>query len=259
MRQPYLFKINTLISIFASAEQPCTAHVIRSRAVYLQRLTDLWLCEPFRQHLPDPATSLITQHRTHGQTLIPTMGESFHWDYPGLNWSHFHSLANLLSLRNGGQAEPSSLSNTLFEEDWEPDNNEDGDAPSIDTRFAHKISDSGHGRLKRRFPDCLAEFAANKKGGTAVACSAMKEAEDNVIIWIARNEGFSDVDKLAFDRLEKVDRRACGWISACSPGSELHTSISKTLFSRFQASDKSQSSWSLALLRLRTRLNARST
>lgn len=43
-----------------------------------------------------------------------------------------------------------------------------------------------------------------KKGGTAVACSSMKEAEDNVIIWIARNEGFSDVDKLEFDKLGKV-------------------------------------------------------
>lgn len=126
------------------------------------------------------------------------------WNYPGLNWSHFHSLANLLSLRNGGQAEPSSLSDTVLEEDLDPDDNGDGDAPGIDTRFAHQISESGHGRLKRRLLDCLAEFAANKKGGTAVACSAMKEAEDNVVIWIARNEGFSDVDKPAFEKLGKV-------------------------------------------------------
>ena len=134
------------------------------------------------------------------------MSEKFDWNYPGLNWSHFHSLANLLSLRNGGQAEPSSLSDTLLEEEWDPDDNgdEDGGAPSMDTGFAHQISDSGHGRLKRRFLDCLAEFAANKKGGTAVACSAMKEAEDNVTIWITRNEGFSDVDKLSFDKLGKL-------------------------------------------------------
>ena len=134
------------------------------------------------------------------------MSETFDWNCPGLNWSHFHSLANLLSLRNGGQAEPSSLSDTttVLQGDWDSDDNEDGDAPSIDTRVAHQISDSGHGRLKRRFLDCLAEFAANKKGGTAVACSAMKEAEDNVVIWIARNEGFSDVDKLVFDNLGKM-------------------------------------------------------
>ncbi|KAF2127532.1 hypothetical protein P153DRAFT_295156 [Dothidotthia symphoricarpi CBS 119687] len=132
------------------------------------------------------------------------MSESFDWNHQGLNWSHFHSLANLLSLRNGGQAEPSSLSDIVLEEDWNLDDNEDGDAASLDTRLAHKISDSGHGRLKRRFLDCLAEFAANKKGGTAVACSAMKEAEDNVVIWVARNEGFSDVDKPVFDRLGKL-------------------------------------------------------
>ena len=132
------------------------------------------------------------------------MSETFDWDCQGLNWSHFHSLANLLSLRNGGQAEPSSLSDTVLQGDWDSDDNEDGDAPSIDTRVAHQISDSGHGRLKRSFLDCLAEFAANKKGGTAVACSAMKEAEDNVVIWITRNEGFSDVDKLVFDKLGKM-------------------------------------------------------
>lgn len=32
----------------------------------------------------------------------------------------------------------------------------------------------------------------------------MKEAEDNVVIWVARNEGFSDVDKLVFDNLGKM-------------------------------------------------------
>ena len=132
------------------------------------------------------------------------MSERFDWNHPGLNWSHFHSLANLLSLRNGGQAEPSSLPDTVLDEDWDRDEDSDGDALSIDTRLAHKISDSGHGGLKRRFLDCFAEFAANKKGGTAVACSAMKEAEDSVVIWIARNEGFADADKLVFERLGKV-------------------------------------------------------
>jgi hypothetical protein len=130
------------------------------------------------------------------------MSESvFDWNHPGLNWSHFHSLANLLSLRNSCQAEPSSLSDTVLEEDWGPDDNGNGYVASIPTRVAYQISASGHGRLKRRFLDCLAEFAANKKGGIAVACTAMKETEDNVGIWIARNEGFSEVDKLVFDKL----------------------------------------------------------
>ncbi|MCJ1316750.1 hypothetical protein MMC15_002071 [Xylographa vitiligo] len=109
-----------------------------------------------------------------------------------------------LTVMGAGIAKPFSLSDTVLEEDWDPDDNGDGDTPSMDTRFAHQISDSGHGRLERRFLDCLAEFAANKKGGTAVACSATKEAENNVVIWIARNEGFSDVDKPVLDKLGKV-------------------------------------------------------
>ena len=132
------------------------------------------------------------------------MSESFNWSYPGLNWSHFHSLANLLSLRNGGQAESSSLTTPVLEEDWDPNNEEDEDAASMDTGVAHPMSFSGHGRLKRTFLDCLAEFTANKKGGTAVACSAMKEAEDSVVIWIARNGGFLDLDKPVFGKLGKL-------------------------------------------------------
>ena len=128
----------------------------------------------------------------------------FDWTHPGLNWHHFHSLANLLALRNGGQAEASSLSTDVLEEDWNPDDDGNGDALSTDTNLAHQLSDSGHGRLKRRFLDCLAEFAANKKGGTAVACSAIKEAEDNVILWLARNTGFLDTDALVFDRLGEM-------------------------------------------------------
>ena len=132
------------------------------------------------------------------------MGETFNWDYPGLNWSHFHSLANLLSLRNGGQADASSLSNAVLDEDYSSDYNDNAGAPSVNTICADLIADSGHGRLKQKFLDCLAEFAANKKGGTAVACSAMRESEDSVCIWIARNEGFSEADKPVFTAWERL-------------------------------------------------------
>jgi hypothetical protein len=139
------------------------------------------------------------------------MGETFNWDCPGLNWSHFHSLANLLSLRNGGQAEASSISDAVVDEDYSIDNNDDEGTPSVNTICAHLITDSGHGRLKQKFLDCLAEFAANKKGGTAVACSAMRESEDSVSIWIARNEGFSEADKPIFTVLER-------WLESYSRG-----------------------------------------
>lgn len=132
------------------------------------------------------------------------MGEKFNWDYPGLNWSHFHSLGNLLSLRNGGQAEASSLSHVVLGEDLSSENSDDEGTLCANTIRAHQIAASGHGKLKQKFLDCLAEFAANKKGGTAVACCAMRECEDNVYIWIARNEGFSEADKPVVIALEML-------------------------------------------------------
>jgi hypothetical protein len=135
------------------------------------------------------------------------MGERFDWNYPGLNKTHFNALGNLLSLRNGGQVEPAWLPDEMLEEVPEED---DWDAASVDTRKAHQISDSGHNRLKRKFLDCLAEFAANRKNGKTVACTAMKEAEDNVTLWIARNEGFPDQEKPLFHNLsELLSRLSC--------------------------------------------------
>lgn len=138
------------------------------------------------------------------ENILPAMSECFDWTYPGLNHSHFHSLANLLALRNGGQAEPLSSPEIALDADWYFDDAEEAETESIATGFAHKISDSGHEKLKRKFLDCLAEFASNEKGGAGVACSAMKEGEDNVTLWIARNDGFSDTDKVVFNELGKM-------------------------------------------------------
>jgi hypothetical protein len=129
------------------------------------------------------------------------MSQDFDWTYPGLDKSQFHALANLLSLRNGGQVEPSFWSDSVLEPDWNAHDSEDGCATSMDTHLAQQISSSGHVPLKQRFLDCLAEFAANKKGGKAVTCSVMEEGEDSVIIWLARNDGFKDTEQSVFDRL----------------------------------------------------------
>lgn len=100
----------------------------------------------------------------------------------------------------------------MLEEDF----NDDWDAASVDTRKAHQISDSGHNRLKRKFLDCLAEFAANMKSGKTVACTAMKEAEHDVTVWIARNEGFPDQEKPLFDRLSAMLSRLSCSNGTCS-------------------------------------------
>jgi hypothetical protein len=71
---------------------------------------------------------------------------------------------------------------------------------SIDTSVPHQISDSGHYRLKRRFLDGLAEFAAKEHGPLFVACVAMRESEGEVRIWITRNKGFEPSDHEFFER-----------------------------------------------------------
>ena len=140
------------------------------------------------------------------------MSESFNWNLPGFSRTHFNALANLLSLRNGGQVEPASLPDDVLEEDC----NDDWDAASVDTSKAHQISDSGHNRLKRKFLDCLAEFAANMNSGKAVTCTAMKESEDNVTVWIARNEGFPDQEKPLFNKLSALLSRLSCIKGTCS-------------------------------------------
>lgn len=78
------------------------------------------------------------------------MSKSFDWNFSGFGRTHFNALANLLSLRNGGQVEPTSLPDDVLEADF----NDDWDAASLDTTKAHQTSDSGYNRLKRKFLDC---------------------------------------------------------------------------------------------------------
>ncbi|KAL3423505.1 hypothetical protein PVAG01_05252 [Phlyctema vagabunda] len=129
------------------------------------------------------------------------MTENFSWDLPGLDGPQFIALASLLTLRNGGQIEPASLPDNDLEANSSGDESDTG---SLDTLRPQRISKSGHGILKRKFLDALAELAANKKGGRFVACSAMREEEDSVTIWIARNEGFQQVDEVFFQRLREL-------------------------------------------------------
>jgi hypothetical protein len=91
----------------------------------------------------------------------------------------------------------------VVDEDYSNDNNDNEGSPSVNTICVRLITDSKYGRLKQKFLDCLAKFAANKKGGTAVACSAMRESENSVSIWIARNGRFSEADKPIFTVLER--------------------------------------------------------
>lgn len=87
------------------------------------------------------------------------MAEAFVWNLPGLDRQQFTAFGNLLALQNGGKMEPASL----CDEDLLHGKSDNGsDARSIDTSSPQQISDSGNDGLKKKFLDCLAEFAANK-------------------------------------------------------------------------------------------------
>ncbi|KAH4077567.1 hypothetical protein HBH64_206630 [Parastagonospora nodorum] len=123
------------------------------------------------------------------------MSLGFDWTYLGLDRSsESHSLA-----------EPSFLSDVVLDQNWNTTGSEDGYASSSDTHVAQQISSSEHETLEQKSLDCSAEFAAIKKGGRAVACTAMAETEDSVTtLWIARNNGFEDADYSMFGRLAKL-------------------------------------------------------
>lgn len=124
------------------------------------------------------------------------MTDKFVWSLPGLNKHQFAAFGNLLALRNGGQVEPASLLDDVLDGNESENGSE---ASSVDTDCPGQISNAGHRGLMKKFLDYLAEFAANKKGGKSVACTAMREAEESVIIWIARNEGFQSIEKHLFE------------------------------------------------------------
>ncbi|KAJ3735073.1 hypothetical protein DFJ43DRAFT_71172 [Lentinula guzmanii] len=96
------------------------------------------------------------------------MASSFTWDTQRLR--AFNALINLLSLRNGRQLELKCVNQSV-----------------------PFINDSYH-RIKQRFLDRFAEVVSNRRGGEHVACTIMRESGDHVVIWVARNGGFSRKD-----------------------------------------------------------------
>lgn len=119
----------------------------------------------------------------------------FSWNQGGLNKPLFVSLTNLLGLRNGGQLDA--------EDAFSDDSSDVTEETSSSAPTSHPATLSGQ-ELKPRFLDRLAEVVSCKKGPTHVACTAMKEEINQVIIWVARNEGFVETDIVFFKRFEEL-------------------------------------------------------
>ena len=123
----------------------------------------------------------------------------------------FLGLANLLSLRTGGQIKPSpfvddeavdpDLLDVLVEEDEQP--------VGLGSSYDEKI--------KIKFLDRFAELMVREKDASSVSCAAMLADGHQVNILVSRNEGFGGVDyKFLDDFKEQMvlltsSRGMCFW------------------------------------------------
>ncbi|KAI9736765.1 MAG: hypothetical protein M1834_000969 [Cirrosporium novae-zelandiae] len=114
------------------------------------------------------------------------MSAQFHWNLPGLDKPQFTAFVNLLSLRNGGQLDPSSIDEYDELDDLTDDNPRSMTGSIVNGQISFSLDDG----LRKRFLDRLGELLSCEKGARHVASAAMKEyeQEDKVEIWVTHNE-----------------------------------------------------------------------
>ncbi|KAH8822454.1 hypothetical protein DL96DRAFT_351806 [Flagelloscypha sp. PMI_526] len=109
------------------------------------------------------------------------------WELSGVSPAEFFSLADLLTLTNDGQYDPSEVQ------------------PLTDS--ISRPSDRS-----TRFLDLLAAVFSREKGASHVTAAAMREERVKVgrkgatIVYVARNDGFQDVDRIFKDQLQNMLR-----------------------------------------------------
>ncbi|KAJ7600425.1 hypothetical protein C8J56DRAFT_1156816 [Mycena floridula] len=119
------------------------------------------------------------------------MVSGFHW-HEGLDQPFFNALTSILSLRNDGTLEPPTrftLDDILQLAGGSADSTSRPEISHLDV-------------LTRRFLDRLAELASRQKGAERVSCTALKEEKVKVRIWVTMNNGFDEMDRIFFQKLE---------------------------------------------------------
>ncbi|KAK6538660.1 hypothetical protein TWF694_010237 [Orbilia ellipsospora] len=140
------------------------------------------------------------------------MSDSFNWNRPDLNWSHFHSLANLLSLRNADKNDVSLWNEQVL--------------------YQKK-------RIREDYiPNLKVSFEAYETGQTVGGANALDGTTPS-------NPGFSDLRTLLFDRdgdhenpLENYTRL----MIACYDLRQMED-LERTLNSSSRATSKSKNLW----------------
>ncbi len=111
--------------------------------------------------------------------------------FEGWDKSRFEAYAKLLRLKNGGQIEEASDSNSTEIADEQM---EISDLNSPDSVNVEPLSQFNETKLKISFLDRLTEIIANEKGGLHVSASLMVEWPDRVDVLVAKNTGFRGND-----------------------------------------------------------------
>lgn len=111
--------------------------------------------------------------------------------FEGWDKSRFEAYAKLLRLKNGGQIEEASDSNSTEIADEQM---EISDLNSPDSVNVEPLSQFNETKLKISFLDRLTEIIANEKGGLHVSASLMVEWPDRVDVLVAKNTGFREND-----------------------------------------------------------------
>ena len=141
-----------------------------------------------------------------------------------VNWREFTSFACLLSLRNGGQLDPTAVDGVDELDELDDINNDDSE--SVKTTSTDLIVQPKLDGLRKRFLDRLAELLANERGGTHVSSAIMSDQihGERVDIWVARNCGFEKrngsvktADEALLDKLQ-LALRSCSQESQPSSG-----------------------------------------
>ena len=116
---------------------------------------------------------------------------------PEFAFTQVSSLANLLSLRNGGGLDPASVDD--FDE--LDDQMADDLRSCADTTAAELLTSNQNDALRQQFLNRLSELLARDKGGSYVSCAALREneTEGRVDIWVARNCGLKKRSELSDD------------------------------------------------------------
>jgi hypothetical protein len=135
------------------------------------------------------------------------MTETFSWDHPGLDEHGFRAFIALLRLRNGGivATDTKGRSHVPTEDELHDDESDDNASEtSFHTDRNDQLTNTTNDGLKVDFLDSIAELASNEKGARGVAAAAMLEEEDEIRIWIAKNNGFVGKEEEFFHELSEL-------------------------------------------------------